>query len=84
MVICSFTKISRDPPKIVETQGNFLYHLNLEIHRDHKKLIPGIKGNLCNQLLYLIEPNIQIYLYLIAFSKHFECIAFPSVDLHSS
>ena len=51
---------------MVEAQGNFIYHLNLEIHRDHEKLIPGIKGILCNQLLHLIEPNIQFYLNLIA------------------
>jgi len=53
-------------PKIVKAQENFLYHLNLEIHRDHEKLITGIKGILCNQLLHLIEPNIQFYLDLIA------------------
>ena len=51
---------------IVEAQENFLYHLNLEIHRDHEKLILGIKGILCNQLLHLIEPDSQFYLDLIA------------------
>ena len=54
------------PPKIVEAQRNLLYHLNLEIHHDYKKLIPGIKEILCNQLLHLIEPDIQFYLDLIA------------------
>ena len=50
----------------VEAQGNFLYHLNLEINHDHEKLTLSIKGILCNQLLHLIESDIQFYLDLIA------------------
>ena len=50
---------------IVEAQGNFLYHLNLEINHDHEKLTLSIKGILCNQLLHLIELDFQFYLDLI-------------------
>ena len=70
-------------PKNCTSSRKFPLSLNLEIHRDHEKLIPGIKGILCNQLLHLIEPDNHVYLYLIAKPKYFECVAFPSVDLHS-
>ena len=66
--------------KIVETQENFFYHLNLEIHRKHEKLIPDIKGILCDvgQNL-LINFCSLLYLVFLCNFRYFRFRAFISL-----